>query len=285
MSIKTLPFYPQEQFYCGPTTLAEVYNYFGRNVTPESVAPNIFIPDREGSLQLEMVSTTRQFGFVPYSQRGSLEQVIRLVSAGIPVIVLQNNSIPLFPMWHYAVVKGYNLAKSQLILNTGVTENHSMSFELFERTWQRSGYWMLVPLPTNMANSNLEPHIYIKAAHDLMEVGKHQMAITSLKSAITQWPEKWLSYFLLGNYYLKNNPTLAVEWFYKGAKYGQNQPDYLNNYSYALSNVGCHQAALRVIGQALTLTPEDANIQDTFQHILSAKSAPKPASIVCEKYN
>ncbi|MCF2948017.1 PA2778 family cysteine peptidase [Paraglaciecola aquimarina] len=280
-NIQSLPFYPQEQFFCGPTTLAELFNYHGMNVTPAELAPNLFIPSREGSLQLEMISATRQYNFVPYSQAGSILQIIHLISQGIPVIVLQNNSISWLPMWHYAVVKGYDLQKSELILNTGKTEDHRMSFELFERTWQRSSYWMLVPLPSVKTSQHLESHIYIKAAYDLMRIGKVNTGLMSLKSAIKEWPEQWLSYFLLANHYLNSDVAESLKWFHAGLTFAQTEPDYLNNYAYALAMAGCDESAKHIIHQALLLAPNNANIQDTQRQINFTKSATQTAKVSC----
>lgn len=89
-TISAVPFYPQQQYYCGPTTLSEVFGYYGVKATPEEIAPKLFIPNKEGSLQLEMVSATRQYGFLPYTERGTLSSIMGLVKDDIPVIVFQN---------------------------------------------------------------------------------------------------------------------------------------------------------------------------------------------------
>ncbi len=265
--IKTIPFYPQEEFYCGPTTLAEVFNYYGKNLTPENIAPNIFIPDREGSLQIEMVATTRKYNFVPYAGRSDLITLINLLSEGRPVIVLQNLAFSWMPMWHYAVVKGYDLVNSEFTLHTGVTENYKVDFELFERTWQRGDYWMLVPFPAGETSQYIEPFAYIKASYDLLTIGKSGVAIKSLKGATQKWPKEWLSFLLLGNFYLAESPQTAVSWYKQGFHSGKNQPNYLNNFAYALAQVGCHEEAIRIIISAKALAPDDNNIRDTADKI------------------
>ena len=58
--IKHVPFYPQQEYFCGPTALSEVLNYYGNNYDPEKLAQEMFIPIKEGSLQIEMVSLTRR---------------------------------------------------------------------------------------------------------------------------------------------------------------------------------------------------------------------------------
>ena len=203
-TIDTVPFSKQQQFYCGPTTLSEVFGYYGMDATPTDIAPKLFIPNKEGSLQLEMVSATRQYGFLPYTERGTLSTIMALVSDNIPVIVFQNLSIQLLPQWHYAVVIGSNSQKGTVTLHTGVTESHEMSFELFERTWGRGKYWYLAPVPSSVSSINMSAYTYVSAAYDMMKVGSTEIAIQFLETATKQWPSYWLSYFLLANYYLES---------------------------------------------------------------------------------
>ena len=50
-----------------------------------------------------------------------------------------------------------------------------------------------------------------------------------------------------------------------------NQPPYLNNYAYALANIGCKIEANSLIDQALVLEPGAANLLDTKAQIQQAK--------------
>ncbi|GAA0854328.1 PA2778 family cysteine peptidase [Aliiglaciecola litoralis] len=265
--IENVPFYAQQQYYCGPTTLSEVFNFYGENTSAEAIAPTMFIPKKQGTLQLEMISATRQFGFLPYSEKGSLERILYLVNQDIPVIVFQNLSIPLLPQWHYAVVIGYDLGSDEVILHTGVTQRHRMSFELFERTWSRGNYWLLAPLPTGKTNALLDPFKYISAAFDMLKVNKQHEAIKNLKAATEQWPKQWLPYLLIANHYLPTQPEISVEWLAKGYDTGQYELAYMNNYAHALALIGCKQNALAVITKALRRFPQESILLDTQNEI------------------
>lgn len=94
----------------------------------------------------------------------------------------------------------------------------------------------------------------------------------ALQQAIKQWPDYWLAYFLLANDYLESDVKQAVGWYQKGLEYASEEPDYLNNYAYALSHLGCNKKALEVIGQAKRLAPDNANIEDTIQSIAKKSS-------------
>jgi len=269
--IEQVPFYPQQQFFCGPTTLAEVANFHGLAQNPQAIAPATFVPGLEGSLQIEMVAATRQMGMLAYAQRGNMTQLLSLLADDIPVIVLQNNSIAWLPQWHYAVAIGYDLAKQEVILHTGVTAEHRLNFATFERTWQRGSYWMLVMLPPEQSSEQLESFIYTKACQDLLDTGQVEAGVTALQTAIKQWPDYWLSYFLLANHYLAQQPAAAVQWFKQGYAYGKNEVAYLNNYAYALAQLGCYADAESLLLSALALAPSDVNVLDTQQQIITLR--------------
>ena len=270
--IAEVPFYPQQQYFCGPTTLAEVAGFYGLSNSPDDIAPATFIPGLDGTLQIEMAAATRQLGLVAYAQpRATLAQLLSLVEENIPVIVLQNNSIAWLPQWHYAVVIGYDLDAAEVVLHTGVTEAHRLNFATFERTWQRGNYWLLAMLPPDKSSAQLEPFLYTKASQDLLSTGQTKAALSALQTATKQWPEYWLPYFLLGNHYFSDQPKLAANWFEQGLPAAQQQAAYLNNYALLLSSLACHEHASDLINQALQLAPEDANLRDSQQQIIKAQ--------------
>lgn len=275
--IEQVPFYPQQEYFCGPTTLAEVANFYGGQYSPEQIAPNTFVPELKGTLQVEMKAATRQLGMLAYSQKASLQQLLKLVAEDIPVIVLQNNSIELLPQWHYAVVIGYDIQAQQVILHTGVTKNHRLALSTFERTWQRGQYWMLAMLPPDKSSEQLTPFIYTKACQALLDTGQTEAGIKALKTAIKQWPDNWLAYFLLANHYLAKDNTEAIQqalnWFEKGFNQAAKEPSYLNNYAYALAKANCFTQAIEMIDQALVLAPGNANILDTKHQIYQDNQA------------
>lgn len=270
--IPDVPFYPQQDFYCGPTTLAEVFNFYSIPLTPENIAPNLFIPELAGSLQIEMVAAARQQGLVAYAERGNLDNLLTLASEDIPVVVLQNVSISWLPMWHYALVIGYDLDNQQIILHSGVTKQHRLNIATFERTWGRGQYWMMAALPATKTSEQFTPLKYTQAAQDLLSTGQSAPGLTALQSAITQWPDYWLNYFLLANHYLQDNPQLAAMWYQKGYQYAEGKVPYLNNYAFTLATLGCNTQAQKLLARALTLQPEDPNLLDTQRKITQLSS-------------
>lgn len=271
-NISNVPFYSQQDYYCGPTTLAEVFQYNGIVQSPDEIAPQLFIPERKGSLQLEMIAATRQQGLLAYTERGNLEKLLYLIENDVPVIVLQNLAINLYPMWHYSVVKGYDLATQEIIQHTGEFKNRAVDLSVFERTWQRANYWYLIALPSEHKLKALDPLTYVTSAQDLISVKQQVAGINHLKNATKLWPNYWLSYFLLGNYYLQNkNINNAIYWFEQGYQFATTQSLYLNNYAFALYKDKQLNKAKKIILQAQQLSPKNSDILTTKKEIFSAK--------------
>jgi tetratricopeptide (TPR) repeat protein len=143
-SLPQVPFFAQDDYQCGPAALAMALAADGAPVTADALVPQVYLPAREGSLQAEMLATARRHGRLAVVLPARLDAVLAEVAAGRPVIVLQNLSLPIMPMWHYAVVVGFDLAQRQIILHSGTTPRLAMEMSVFERTWARSGHWAMV---------------------------------------------------------------------------------------------------------------------------------------------
>ncbi len=160
-----VPFFPQDEYQCGPAALATVLGAAGANATVDALVPQVFLPARAGSLQAEMVATARRYGRLAIVLPPKLDAVIAEVAAGRPVVVLQNLSLPALPRWHYAVVVGFDLADGDVVLRSGSTSRLVMPLSVFERTWARSDHWaMVVTAPGDLPASPDSRALLVAAA-------------------------------------------------------------------------------------------------------------------------
>ena len=90
VELKQVPFFPQTEYQCGPAALATVLANAQVKITPEALVPEVYLPERKGSLQVEMLAATRRHGMVSYQLAPRFEDLLREIAAGNPVIVLQN---------------------------------------------------------------------------------------------------------------------------------------------------------------------------------------------------
>lgn len=144
--LDAVPFYPQEDYQCGPAALATVLQSVDVDVLPDALVSQVYIPSRRGSLQLEMLSATRRYARIPYELPAQLNDVLAEVDAGRPVLVMQNLGLARMPQWHYAVVVGYDLSDNTITLRSGLIRDYTVSMRVFERTWQRAEHWAVVAL-------------------------------------------------------------------------------------------------------------------------------------------
>ncbi|MCK5204241.1 MAG: PA2778 family cysteine peptidase, partial [Desulfobacterales bacterium] len=134
--LNAVPFYPQKEYQCGPASLAMTLAWSGLQIDPDDLTPQVYTPSLKGSLPPAMVAATRRHGRVAYEIAGA-NALLKEISAGHPVIVLQNLGLSWVPVWHYAVVIGYDLDKAVIILHSGITDQKTTALKTFENTWAR----------------------------------------------------------------------------------------------------------------------------------------------------
>ncbi|WP_373186400.1 PA2778 family cysteine peptidase [Halopseudomonas sp.] len=197
--LEQVPFYAQDAYQCGPAALAMVLNHRGKQTTPEALKDRVYIPERKGTLQVELVAAGRERDLLVYPLAGKLENVMAEVDTGNPVLVMQNLAFNWLPQWHYAVVIGYDLASKEMIVHSGLNKARREPFKVFMRTWDRAERWALVMLPPGQLPATAEPLAYLRAASDLEQTGRLDSAALAYQSAMQQWPDQAAAPFGLGN--------------------------------------------------------------------------------------
>ncbi len=185
--LSNTPFIAQEDYECGPAALAMVLQSAGLSVTAEQLVDQVYLPNRKGSLQIEVLAASRRNGLPGYVLAPQVDAVLREVAAGHPVLVFQNLSLPVYPVWHFAVVMGYDRDRNVLLLHSGRTQAMEISMYAFERTWQRGGYWAMVALPTDQLPATAQPDPMARAIAALERV-QPSAAQTAYRTALQKWP-------------------------------------------------------------------------------------------------
>lgn len=192
-------FFPQEQYQCGPAALATVLHAAGVEVTPEALAAHMYLPGRSGSLQLELLGATRRQERVPYLLAPQLDAVLHEIAAGNVVLVLQNLGFAWLPVWHYAVVIGFDLAHQEMILRSGREARHIVSVATFERTWARGEHWAMVVAPPGKVPATANELEFISAIAVLETQQRYAAAEQAYTAALQRWPDSNTAAFGLGN--------------------------------------------------------------------------------------
>ena len=198
LELEAVPFYPQSKYQCGPSSLAMALAYSDLPTTPEALQSQVYTPSRKGSLQMAMVGATRRHGRIAYPILG-LNSIWPEIAAGHPVIVLQNLGLSWIPVWHYAVVIGYDFNANTVTLRSGRTERKVMSFHTFGKTWARSEYWGLIVLKPTQLPAIAREKDFLAAVFGLEKSRRHQAAIEGYQTALTLWPQSLIAFMGLGN--------------------------------------------------------------------------------------
>lgn len=183
-----IPFFPQDDYQCGPAALATVLGASQLQVSPEELVPLVYVPERQGSFQIEMVAAARSYGRLAYQLPPTLQAIFSEVSRGYPVLVMQNLGLDWYPQWHFAVVKGFDLQQGHIILNSALTENYRVPLATFERTWARAEYWAVLVVAPGVMPVDAEPKRYFNAVVALEGNNPAELTARAYQSGLTRWP-------------------------------------------------------------------------------------------------
>ena len=258
VELSDVPFFAQSAYQCGPAALASMLNQRGVVTSPGLLKDQVFIPGREGSLQIEMVAAARTHDMLVYPLQPSLEAVLAEVAAGNPVLVLQNLAFGWYPMWHFAVIVGYDQRERTLILRSGMTRRWQTDFSTFDRTWERAGRWAVLTMPADKLPAQAQLRTWLKAASDLEETGRTEAAQRAYRTAVRQWPNESVAWFALGNSRYASGDAQGAESALRESV--TRQPDFAAgwfNLSQLLSERGCPAIGEQARACAQRLAPED----------------------------
>jgi len=247
IELTTTPFFPQEKYQCGPAALATLLVSTDVVTLPDLLVDQVYIPGRQGSLQLEMVATTRQHGRIPYIIEPTLSAIAAEIDAKRAVLVLQNLGLQSLPAYHYAVVIGVT-DREEFILRSGTTERHIMNKKAFWNSWQKAGSWAMVALkPGELpADGNLEQ--YVRAIAAAEESGNLQLAEKSYIALLQNHPENRTALFGLANTMFGQKQYRAAARFYKQLLDQEPEnPVVINNLAESLAAMHCYEQALELI--------------------------------------
>jgi len=244
--------------------LAMMLNWAHITITPDQLSPKLFIPAKKGSLQIELMATPRQYGILSYTLAPQLDDLLREVSAGHPVLVFQNLALSWYPKWHYAVVVGYDLNAGTITLHSGLEADHTISLSKFEHTWARAGYWAMLTLPPGNMPARVEESRFMRALVNLEKAGKPQSAVIFYEAALKLWSGSLAAQMGRGNsYYAMGQLEEAERSFYQATIDHPEAAPAFNNLAQIYMEQDRLEEAQRAIQQAIRLDGEAKVYKDT----------------------
>jgi hypothetical protein len=254
VELSEVMFYPQALHQCGPASLAMLMQSSGVDLQPEQLTDYLYLPEKQGSLQVEMLAAARRSGLLAYPLQASLRDVLAEVADGNPVLVLQNLGLSWYPVWHYAVVIGYDREREEIILRSGLDYRQVLTFSTFEHTWARSKYWAMVALPPGRLPHTASEERYIASVGDLAHSNATIGLWPAYEAAMKRWPESLLVMIAAGNHaYEHGDLQLAKQLFLQATQAHPDSAAAFNNLAHTLKTLGQDQQALSAIHRALEI--------------------------------
>lgn len=279
------PFYPQDDYQCGPAALATIlYSSGVEDVNPARLAEQVYVPALRGSLQAELLGAARRADRVPYLLAPRFADLLEEVRAGHPVLVLQNLRLSRWPQWHYAIVIGFDMDTEKMILRSGTTRREMMSFRRFEHSWRLADYWALVVTQPGALPATATAPRYVEAVAALEQQQRHDAAISAYLAARQRWPAYPMSYLGLGNIaYQRANYALAAEHFRGALRVAPPQPAAHYNLAWTYLKLGNVEDALASARQAEAMAPAHPRYGSATREIIEAAQAQRTRAQILKK--
>jgi len=289
VELEDVPFFPQTDYQCGPAALATILAHEGLPVDADSLAPAVYIEGLRGSLQAELLAATRRHGLVPYRLRPDPDALFAEVGSGKPVLVLQNLGLDRFPVWHYAVVVGFDPARREVLLRSGTEHRRREPLKRFLRSWARADHWAFVAAAPDEPPVTADADGWIRAVTDAARVLAPSSADAALHAATSRWPNAPIVMYASAV-----RAGEAGRWEDAARAYAmllEHEPGNVaarNNLANMLAEGGCLGEALRQARAALedvrTDSPLRPAIEDTVETLVRRSEAATAEPAYCASF-
>lgn len=249
-----VPFVAPRSDRCASTALEMVAGYWQHEggyhplLSGDELDKRTLIPDKEGTLQIELVAAIRADGMVAYPLNPTFGSLLEELRAGNPVIVLVNRGYSWYPLWHYATITGYDAVHEKILSHFSDLPDETIDLATFSAIWNRSGKWGIVPVPPGRIPVTAEPQQWLKVAYDLEATGRPDTASVAYESGVRRWPENIPLHFALANARYRDGRLDEAERLYREIL--SQEPDYpyaLNNLADLLCRKGRGTEALKLL--------------------------------------
>jgi len=263
-----VPFFAQTDYQCGPAALATVLANAGLAVDAGGLASEVYVEGLRGSLQAELLGATRRHGLIPYVLAPEPDALFAELDAGRPVLVLQNLGFARVPVWHYAVVVGFDLDADRVILRSGTQRRRLEHTARFLKSWQRGENWAFVAIEPGELPASATPALYVRALAGAEPLLPAAAASDAFALALKSWPDDDLVLFAAaGHELLTGNLGEAATLYRHLLARAPQHAAARNNLANALADQGCYAQARDEARAALAaVVPADelyAAISDT----------------------
>ena len=135
--IAGVPFLPQEDDTCSPSSLAMVLLFLGRNVDTLEIVRETRTEGLKGTLITDLAGAARRRGFAAEIADLDLPRLRERISAGVPVILLVDLGIWSWSRPHYLVAYGWT--PEGVVAHSGREQGKVIPFSTLDAQWAKMG--------------------------------------------------------------------------------------------------------------------------------------------------
>jgi len=135
--IAGVPFLPQEDDTCGPSSLAMVLGFLGQDVTTQEIVRETRTEGLKGTLITDLAGAARRRGFAAEVVDLDLPRLRERVSGGVPVILLVDLGVWSWSRPHYLVAYGWT--PEGVVAHSGREQGKVIPFPTLDAQWAKMG--------------------------------------------------------------------------------------------------------------------------------------------------
>lgn len=189
--------------YCGPACMSSIFKHFGKQISQEAIGREVYDRSSNATNGADMLFYARQVGYSSYTWNSSLQDVKRKIAAGIPVIVLQQNTLT-DTSGHYRVLTGYDDATGKFsVMDPYYDHITEMTYGYCERLWRPMGYWAMAFMPVDRDIYKVElgeknPVLHMDLSFAYLKRKQYDEALKQAKMALELEPNNRFALSLMG---------------------------------------------------------------------------------------
>jgi ABC-type bacteriocin/lantibiotic exporter with double-glycine peptidase domain len=135
--IRGVPFLPQEEDTCGPSSLAMVLRFFGEEVRTAEIVRETRTAGLRGTLITDLAAAARRRGFEAEVVDLDLARLRERISEGIPVILLVDLGTWVLSRPHFLLAFG--VTAGGVVAHSGREEGKVIPFPTLDARWAKMG--------------------------------------------------------------------------------------------------------------------------------------------------
>jgi hypothetical protein len=176
-----VPAFPERAYFGAPSALSSLLVQQGVDSSPGMLVKQLQLPAQEQQLEQNMLKQINANGLLAYPLRPHLEDLLKQVAAGYPVLLRFHEGYSWMGMPRYAVLIGYDREEQTLLLRAGTNKRWETGFSSFSSAWESAGNWAVLVLAPLQLPAQVDAQRWLQAADALERAGQTAAAANARK--------------------------------------------------------------------------------------------------------